>query len=553
MLGDTLITNARVRTNDPHRPRAERLAVMGGRIIAVDDDCAGLRGESEIDLGGQVVVPGFNDAHLHFSVLGQEFTQLDLSPERVATLDELYEAVRVFAEGLPERQWVIANGYDQNKIGAHPDRAVLDRILGDRPAFLNHTSKHMAVANSAAFHAAGHSDPDRIGQVDGGNVEKVDGRATGLLQEKAMTVVNHVLRPVEQGLIIDGLRAASAWAARHGLTSVTEPGIAGRTGIGLGPADLRAYQAANDLGHLRTRMNLMPFIDVLHDLGSIGGGEQGFGLDLGLRTGLGDERIRLSAVKIAADGSLIGRTAAMCCDYTDAPGNNGILQWEEAEIHDLIGDAHANGWQVAAHAIGDRALDIVLDAIEAAQSRVSRHDARHRIEHVAVASDEQVARIVRGGMIPVPQGRFLSRLGDGFAAALGPERVELAYRMRSFVDAGVELPGSSDAPVVPGEPIPSMHDMVNRRTDGGLVIGAHEALSPAQALRAYTVGSAYSSREEHRKGTLRRGQLADLVVLSDDPLQIAPELIREIKVGATLLGGTPIFDDGALPSGTDVA
>ncbi len=533
---DTVLTNARITTLDPARPTASAIGVLGGRVVGFDEELDGVTADLRHDLGGAPVVPGFNDAHQHFSVLGKEMSQLDLSAEAAPTLDALYRRVEEWAAARPEGAWVLGNGYDQNKLGAHPTRQALDRAAGGRPVYLVHASNHMAVASTAAFRLAGHADPDALVAPPGGSIVRVDGVTTGLLQEQAMALVSSVLRPVPQEDLVAAIGAASAWALRNGLTSVTEPGIGGRL-IGHGPADARAFQVARDRGVLRTRITAMPFLDALHELGRVDDGLEGWGLDLGIRTGLGDEWFRLGPVKIISDGSLIGRTAAMCCDYADSPGNAGYLQSDAAALREGIVRSHENGWQVATHAIGDQALDVVLDAYEEAQRRAPRTGARHRIEHVGVASDEQVARIVAAGLVPVPQGRFISALGDGFLAALGPERTELVYRMRSFVDAGVELPGSTDAPVVPGEPIRSMHDMVNRRSATGTPIAPHEALTAAQALRAYTVGSAHAVFEETRKGTLRRGMLADLVVLSDDLLAVAPERIGDVQVRATMVGG----------------
>lgn len=538
---DTLIEDARIITVDPERPRASRIGILHGRVVGFDEELDGVEADERIALGGAPVVPGFNDAHFHFSLVGLEMQQLDLAAEAAPTLDELYRCVEAFAASKPEGAWIIGKGYDQNKIGTHPDRAVLDRIAGGRPVYLVHNSKHMAVANTEAFRRAGHADPDTLRAPLGGDLgRREDGTANGLLQEQAMTLVDHVLKPVAQEELVEALAAASRWCLRQGLTSAIEPGVAG-TMIGHGPADVRAYQTALERGLLQTRLTLMPYIDALHSLGPIGGGD-GWGVDLGIRSGLGDEWLRIGPVKVMSDGSLIGRTAAMCCDYHDTPGNAGFMQWDERELHDLLVTAHLNGWQIAAHAIGDRALDVVLDAFDAGLAALPRPDARHRLEHVTVASDRQVARIAGGGYIPVPQGRFISVLGDGFAAALGEERLGLAYRMRSFVDAGVELPGSSDAPVVPGEPLLSLHDMVNRRSASGVPIAEHEALTPAEALRAYTHGSAHSVHDEHRKGMLSRGKLADLVVLSDDPLAVDSGRIRDIAVRATMVDGRFRFD-----------
>lgn len=538
---DTIIHNARITTADTARPRASRIGILDGRIVGFDEELEGVAADERIDLGGAPAVPGFNDAHLHFSSLGLEMGQVDLSFEAAPTLDALYRRIETCAATLPEGAWVIGNGYDQNKIGAHPSRRALDGVSGGRPVYAVHNSGHMAVANTEAFRRAGHSDPDSLEAPLGGQLGRgEDGAADGLLQERAMGLVGHALKPVTQERLVEALASASEWCVRHGLTSVTEPGIGGEV-MGHSPADVRAFQTALERGLLHTRLTLMPYIDALHSIGSIGDGD-GWGVDLGIRSGLGDDRLRIGPVKVMSDGSLIGRTAAMCCDYHDTPGSGGFMQWDERELHDLLVVAHVNGWQIAAHAIGDHALDVVLDAFDAGRAAQPRTDPRHRIEHAAVVSDAQVGRIVAGGYIPVPQGRFLSALGDGFAAALGETRLEHTYRMRSFVDAGVELPGSTDAPVVPGEPLLSLHDMVNRRSLSGTPIALAEALTPAQALRAYTHGSAYAVHEESRKGTLSRGKLADLVVLSDDIEAVAPERIRDIEVRATMIDGSFRYD-----------
>ncbi|WP_018685508.1 amidohydrolase [Actinokineospora enzanensis] len=534
---DTVLENARVRTVDPDRPHAERVGIHHGRVVGLDGELDGVQANERIDLGGKCVVPGFNDAHFHFSSVGLEMVQLDVTPAAAPTLDDLYRVVREFAARQPAGAWVLARGYDQNKLGGHhPRLRVLDAIAGGRPVYLLHASHHMAVVNTEALRRAGHPDPAALTPPSGGRLGRdAAGDFDGLLLEQAMDLVTHVLRPVAQDDLVDGLAAASAWCLRHGITSVSEPGVAG-TAIGNSPADVRAYQTARERGLLHTRLTLMPYIDALHGIGDIGTGE-GWGIDLGIRSGFGDEWLRLGPVKIMSDGSMIGRTGAMCHDYHDSPGNAGFLRWGDQELRDLLVTAHVNGWQIATHVVGDRALDLVLDAYEEGQRHLPRPDARHRLEHVAVSSEAQVRRIVASGHIPVPQGRFLSEIGDGIRSALGPERAEQAYRMRSFVDAGVELPGSTDAPVVPGEPLLSLHDMVNRRTASGVPIGPAEALTPAQALRAYTFGSAYAVHEEHRKGTLVPGRLADLVVLDDDPLAVSPDSIKEIGVLATMVGG----------------
>ncbi|MCX5433390.1 amidohydrolase [Streptomyces sp. NBC_00257] len=544
---DAVFHNGRFATLDPDRPEAHAIGVLGGRIAALDEELAGCTADTVVDLGGAHAVPGFNDAHHHLSLVGKGRRELDVSYTAAPTLDALYRAVAERAATLPADAWVLGAGYDQNKTGAHPNAEALDRAAGGRPVWLVHTSHHMAVAGTAAFARAGFTDLAAVPDVPGGHVVRdASGRAEGLLQETAMQLVERVLRPEPAAEwtanIAEGARAALA----VGLTSVTEPGIGVVDGIGNGPADLDAYLRVRESGRLGVRMTLMPYITALRDCGVFEPDTTWYGLDLGLRTGFGDEWLRIGPTKMMSDGSLIGRSAAMCCDYHDTPGNSGLLQHEPEQIRRYIVEAHRCGWQIATHAIGDAALDVVLDAYEEAQRLRPRADARHRVEHAAVTSDAQVARIAALGLIPVPQGRFLSEIGDGLLAALGPERSRLAYRMRSFLDAGLVLPGSSDAPVVASDPLLSIHDMVNRTTASGAPIGPHEAVTAREALTAYTIGSAHAVHEEHLKGTLARGMLADFAVLSDDLLGVAPERITRLTVGATVVGGWVAHDTGAL-------
>jgi predicted amidohydrolase YtcJ len=539
---DVLFVNGRFTTLDPDRPAATRLGVFAGRIAGLDEDLDGLTADAVVDLGGAPVVPGFNDAHHHLSMRGQRLRELDLRDGQVRTLEELYAKVAERAAGLPQDAWVKGAGYDQNKLGGlHPSREALDRAAGGRPVWLQHVSGHMGVANTAAFARMGFERVEDVPDVAGGTVGRdADGRPDGLLAEQAQGLADAVLRPVPFEDFVEGIALAGRVAAGEGLTSFTEPGI-GRGLAGNGAWDLAAFQEAVRRGVLPQRATLMPGSPNLHDIG-----DGWFGLDLGFRTGIGDERLRIGPVKLFSDGSLIGRTAAMCCDYEGEPGNRGLLQQDAEALRAFILRAHAAGWQIATHAIGDHAVDVVLDAYEEAQARDPRPGARHRIEHCAVTSDAQVARIARLGVIPVPQGRFVSELGDGMLAALGPERSLGCYRQRSFLEAGIVVPGSSDCPVADGAPLLGIHDLVNRRTASGVPFTPAESLTVEQALRAYTIGSAYAAGEERHKGTLSRGKLADFVVLGDDLLAVAPERIKDVAVLATVVGGAFVFDEAGL-------
>ncbi|KAF5270303.1 hypothetical protein FQA39_LY18877 [Lamprigera yunnana] len=379
--------------------------------------------------------------------------------------DDLYAKVAEHSARLPEGAWVFGSGYDQNKIGGHPDRLALDKVTGGRPAVLGHTSAHMSVVNTKALETAGYSDAN-LAESPVGRPKQIgrypDGTMNGLLQEQAMALVGHLFKHCPE-LIVGGTRKRFEVVPANGLTSATVAALGHA-----GPWTGRYSRAA-----IATSIN--------HDSPAVG-------------------------------ASLAGRRR------------------EIARADHRVPPQRLHGCR--ARASETQHSTLVLDPFDAAQAELPRTNTRHRIEHVAVSSDEQVKRIVAGKHIPVPQGRFISELGDGFATALGPERLEHVYRMRSFVDAGVELPGSTDAPIVPVEPILSIHDMVNRRSLSGAPIGLSEALTPAQALRAYTYGSAYAVHRRKHKGTFSRGNVADLVVLSDDLLAVAPEKIRDIEVRA---------------------
>lgn len=529
---------------DPARPRARSVAVAGGRIIALDVTPARLPTSQVVDLRGATLLPGFHDAHNHMAWFGLTLADIDLRAPAVSSLDDLYAAVAQKAAATEIGGWVVGSGYDQNKTGAHPDRDALDWATAGRRVWLRHISGHMSMVNSLVLADLGMDSQSKY--VAGGRVvTDAAGRPTGLLEERAQELVGDLVHPYPLARIADAINRAGTQYLKEGITSCTEAGIGGGW-IGHSPVELAAYQAARDSGRLRVRVELMIASDALHPLAVHPDDGLELGLDLGIRTGFGDDWLRIGAVKVFADGSLVGRTAAMYDHYAGSSGDSGYLQGDADEIQAAIMAAHRSGWQVAAHAIGDRAIDLVLDAFASALSRYPRPRTRHRIEHFAAASPDQVTRAARLGIVAVPQGRFATELGDGILTALDSGRHSWLYRQRSLLDAGMTLPGSSDRPVVTGAPLLGIHDMVNRRTATGNRFNDGEAITPEQALRAYTSGSAYAVHAEHVKGTITPGRLADLVVLSEDPTVISPDRIASVQVLATFVDGRCQYDSGAL-------
>jgi predicted amidohydrolase YtcJ len=536
MRPDLVLDNANIITIDPDRPRAGSIAVIGGRIVAVGSAGElGGSGTPVLDLGGRTVVPGFNDAHNHMAGYGAALNEVSLHPATVGSVAEIVAAIAHRVALTPAGVWVIGTGYDDNKLveRRHPTRHELDTVSPDNPVLLNHTSGHFCVVNTAAMRLA------RIGEVpvpEGGVVALGDdGEPNGLLEEQAQTLARSLLHPRALADLVENLGAASDRYLTEGITSCQEAGVGGILGTSE-PLELAAYQQARRSGRLRVRVTLMPAVEILHSSDHHPDDDEPFVLDLGLHTGFGDEWLRFGPVKIFADGSLIGRTAAMFDDFEGEPGNNGYFQMDEARLHDLIIRAHRSGWQVATHAIGDRAVASVLDAYAEAQRLAPRADTRHRIEHCGMCRASDVDRIADLGVVPVPQARFISEIGDGMARAVGSRRPD-CYRQRSFLDAGIVVPGSSDRPVVNGAPLLGIHDLVNQRTAGGEPFNPHEALTPEEAIGAYTWGSAYAAFDEHDKGSLEVGKLADLVVLDQDPTAVDPAAIADTEVLATMVGG----------------
>jgi hypothetical protein len=539
---DLLLVDAVVRTMDPARPRAAAVAVTGGRITEVGDDAAalaaGTRPANVIDLKGATLIPGFHDAHNHMIGYGLSLTEIDL---RAGSLAEIYDRVASRAAETPAGEWIIGAGYDQTRTGSHPDRDALDKIAPGHRVWLKHTSSHLCVVNSLVLRDLGidASAP----AVDGGRVAAdAAGRPTGLLEERAQELVGNLTRPYPLTTLTDAVAVAGQRYLREGLTSVTEAGVGGGW-IGQSPVELAAYVAAREQGRLPLRVELMVVSDAFHPLAAHPADGIETGIDLGLRTGFGDDWLRLGPMKIFTDGSLVGRTAAMSTPYHGDDGNSGYLQGDAGRLSQAIIAAHRAGWRVAAHAIGDRAIDLALDAFAAAAASYPRQDPRHRIEHFAAARPDQVARAAALGVIPVGQGRFATELGDGMLASVGPARHPWLYRQRSLLDAGIVLPGSSDRPVVTGPPLLGIHDMVNRRTASGAPFNAAEAVTAEEALRAYTWGSAYASKAERVKGSVEVGKLADFTVLSEDPVAVSPGRIAGLAVIATIVDGQLRYSD----------
>ena len=530
MRADLVFLNGTVVTVDAAQPRAEAVAVWRERIARVGST-AEVRDEigpstQVVDLDGRALLPGFVDAHAHPVWLGRMLSQIDVSPAAAPTLVGIQDAFRRAAATGRSDEWLLARGYDHFKldIGRHPTRYELDAVTGPRPALLVRRCAHLAVANSAALELA-EVGPTTVDPAGGQIVRDDRGEPTGLLCESAIELVRQIMPAPTRGELKDSILGAAHAFLSSGVCSAADANV--RTSD-----ELAAYEELALADSLPVRMNLMMAFDDTFDALA----------ELGLRTGFGDEWLRIGPVKLFQDGSGGGGTAATRDPYRGDPKNHGITIYSQPELNRRVADAVRAGFQVATHGIGDRAIEMILDAYEAALRAHPTSDARLRIEHCALCTPEILERMQRLGVAACFQPAFLYHLGDSYLANFTDEQVALAYPARAWLDVGVLAAASSDAPVVPCDPLTGLRAAVTRKTIGGDTVAPAQAVSTDEAIRMYTLEAARVSFEESLKGSVTVGKLADLVVLDRDPRTVPPDELDTLRVELTMVGGRIAYE-----------
>jgi len=521
-----IVTGARILTMDPDRPIEQALAVRGDRIFAVgrDDDILPLAGASTVRIDGRglTVTPGFIDSHSH-PLFAEEAVGANVNLPRIS---DVQEALARKAAQTPPGHWVRGVMYDDTIFEEERplNRRDIDEAVPDHPVFVGHRGGHTAVVNSKAFEIAGVTidTPDPVG----GKFYREDGELTGKVAEHAMGVFRDVgTWPVmDRKVRQEAVRISSRNMAAAGLTSTTD--AYGNYD------DFVAYQDARDAGDMHFRVSYMP-----------GGNTEvytGF-KQAGLRSGFGDNMLRVGAVKFAADGSASERTMSMSTPYAGRPNDYGILTMTQEQIYDAVDDAVAHGFRVGIHANGDVAIDMVLNAYERALKNHAGPNPRHRIEHCSLVNADLLRRIRAAGVVPAPFYTYAYYHGNKWGE-YGEAKMESMFAHRSFLDAGIPVAPASDYTPGPYEPMMALQSMVTRKDARGRVWGASQRITVTEALRICTVHGAYASFEEDIKGSISAGKLADFVILERDPHDVDPDDIINIKVLRTVMGGRTTYE-----------
>lgn len=517
MPASLVILNANIITLNPKQPKAAAVAVQNGRIVTVGLNTEirkhVAKGTKVIDAKNKTLVPGLVDCHVHMTEFGFFLQSPNL--RNAQSIKEMQQKLREYASKSRGRDWVLGGRWDQERFAEKrcPTRWDLDAAVADRPVFLVRVCGHIGVANSEALRLAGITEET---VVEGGKIDldEATGQPCGILEGNAMGLIWKAVPKPGLGVLEEACLLACTRAVEAGLTGVHW--------LAESMDEIQAIHKLNSKGKLPLRVYLgIPF-KLLDRLAN-----------LGLSSEALDSKLRMGFVKLSADGSLGSRTAALKEPYSDEPRSNGLLLHPKKKLCQLVLKAHKAGFQVGVHAIGDRAIENVLDAYEQALKRSPLEDHRHRIEHCSVLNPELIKRMKDLGLIASVQPHFV--VSDFWLAdRVGKQRARWVYPFKTLVKNGVVVASGSDCPIEEISPLLGIWAAVAKN-------GSNESLTVKQALESYTLNAAYASFDEDEKGTIEVGKLADFTVLSDDLFSVEPDMIKKVAVEMTVVDGKTVY------------
>jgi predicted amidohydrolase YtcJ len=534
---DLILRNGKIVTMDATRSIVTSLAVRDGKILATGSDseiaaCSAVRTRT-IDLKGQTVLPGLIDVHTHALSWAEELLQNDFDPgyPKVHSIAEIVKLVGERASSYPAGQWIRGSGWDESKLSEHRyiTRKDLDAVSPNNPVWIEHFTGHMLVVNSLALKLA-HLTRDTP-TPSGGVIDKDDsGEPTGVLKDNAQALMQPALPPDAPDLVLRATRVVGEKALATGLTSIHDICV---------PAEgIRAYQTAHKNGSLKLRVQMAPLIANLADAKALANG--------GVHTGFGDDVLKFGAVKMFADGGMAAKTIAVYEPAEGEPGNFGLLIWKPEDMqkaHRILAGA---GWQLETHAIGDRAIDEVLDSYQSVMKDLGLKEPRFRIVHSGLATPAVQKRMRELHVLADSNPAFVYWLGAYFSK-YGAQRARWSYPAKSYFDNGIVAAGTSDVPVTPISPWWGIWAAVERRElHSGQAIAPEERITVLQALEMYTRNPAYIGFEENQKGSLERSKFADFIVVDRDVLSVPSEQLKDVQVLKTFVGGELVYQNAAV-------
>lgn len=535
---DYAFKNGRVITVNDKDEFAQAVAVKGNKIVYVGDN-EGLsniidQSTKVIDLKGRALTPGFIDSHFH-PILSGFFggAIIDINYPAVKSIAEIQELIRDAARKSEKGAWIKLWGYNASKLAEKREISIedLDTVAPDNPVQCMQVSGHLCVYNTLGLAAGGINAPGDAAKFGSGEVEVVNGKLTGMTKDLALFYLWSKIDYTENEMM-DALKRSNDKLIRAGVTSIHDPGECDA------PSYSIMQKACRD-GIFKPREYMM-----LHSIFGkpFSRKDVDLFLGLGLHTGLGDEHFKIGTCKIMIDGGTSGPSCAMRKPYNHEPGQSGILSFTQDEIDEIVEKVNDADCQMTAHAVGDRAIDMMMGGYEKALAKHPRKDHRHRIEHCGFTDADMVKKIREYGVIPVVNPAFITKYGSNFNRFYG-DRVKNYAALRSYIDAGVIACVGSDAPTADESVMRGIDGCVNRCDwANGEVVGENQRISVLEAIRCYTLNGAYASFEDDIKGSIEVGKLADLVILSEDIITCPKDKIKDIAVDLTMIDGKIVFE-----------
>ena len=519
---DIILYNANIITVNSKQPKAEAIAIINDKIVAISNNDSILRLASgftkKINIEGKTITPGFIDSHSHPASSGRSHLRnVDCD---LRSIEEIKSAIYERTKITPTGEWVSGFKYDDTKTKEKRfiNNKDLDKVSPNHPVYISHRGGHTGYVNSLALSLA--KIDKNTSNPDGGHIEKdpISGELTGRLLERATYAVENLIpNEFTRADYQEGAKVISEMMSKTGITSVTDAGTGSRS--------LQSYKDAHDNGELRTRIYCMI---------------RGYAFDeinqSGKKTGYGDKWVKVGALKLACDGSISERTARLSEPYIGRPNDYGIIVKTEEQLYKQAIKAHKEDWQIGIHANGDIGIDIALNVYERLQKENYKKDPRFRLEHCTVINDKLIKRIKALNAIPTPFSTYVYWHGEKMKE-YGKDRLENMFAVKSFLDAGINVTQTSDYPPGPFEPMMAIQSSVTRTDYNGEIWGPSQKISVEEAIKVGTINGAYASFEENIKGSLEVGKLADLVILDKNPTIVDPMTIIDIPIQRTMVGG----------------